>query len=273
MTTTTFPMSLINQMLKADGINNWETSYSQFKWNKFENKYVARKFFTEEYLETKFNTVIAYLQERSRCPPQVTKFFLEAVNEEILPHQDKRNSVEELEEKLLWGVTIQFPKKTFRHNCLVGDMNYRFTYSYFDNEKGGYNCAFIEDNSCEDSLNDEFIEPQFHRAYVSLNGAFFPFFKEPTTHYISLNKTGHYVSIKHLNKDLGMVSKIVDKYNCIYYDFNVSKKCEEYYQYQNRWFTYIKERYYMFTKNELKQLHRDYQENENEYYYECECEL
>jgi len=271
MTTTTFPISLINQMLKADGINNWETSYSQFKWNKFENKHVTRKFFTEEYLETKFNTVIAYLRQRSRCPPVVTQFFLESVNEEcnteILP------SFKEFEEKLLWGVTIQFPKKTFRHNCLVGDMNYRFTYSYFENGKGGYNCAFIEDNSCEDSLNDEFIEPMFHRAYVSLNGAFFPFFKEPTTHYII--NTGFYVSIKHLNKDLGMVTKIVDKYNCSYYDFTVSKKCVEYYQFQNRWFTYITEKYYMFTKNEREQLHPDYKENENEneYKYESECDL
>lgn len=263
MTTTTFPMSLINQMLKADGINNWETSYSQFKWNKFEKKYVTRKFFTEEYLETRFKTVIAYLQHRSWCPPVVTKFFLEAVNEEcnaeILP------SLKEFEEKLMWGVTIQFPKKTFRHNYFVGDMNYRFTYYYFENGEGGYNCAFIEDNSCEDSLNDEFIEPQFHRAYVSLNGAFFPFFKEPMGNYITLNNDGFYVSIKHLNKDFGMVTKIADNFGFYYYDVCVSKKCVEYYQFQNRWFTYIKERYYMFTKNELKQLHRDYKENECDY--------
>jgi hypothetical protein len=271
MTATTFPMSLINEMLKADGINNWETSYYQFRWNTFENKYVTRKFFTEEYLETKFKMVIAYLHARSWSPPQVTQFFLEPVNEEC--STEILYSVEEFEEKLLWGVTIQFPKKTFRNNYLIGEMNYRFVYSYFENGKGGYNCAFIEDNSCEDTLNDEFNEPLFHRAYVSLNGALFPFFKEPTTHYETLNNMGHYVSIKYLNKDLGMVTKIADNFGFYYYDFTVSKKCDEYYQYQNRWFTYIKERYYMFTKNELKQLHRNYQENDDEYEYDSECDL
>lgn len=287
-----FTISQVNKMLK-DGINSGEKQYTQLKWNKFEKKFVTRNFFTADYLK-KFKAVSNYLEEKC-CgydTVTVTNFFVEAANEqyttEIL-RWGMNYSVEEYEQfvkqKLRWGVTIRFPKKDFNSCHHLQDINYYFVYSYFENGEGGYDHAFIEYSSVEDTFYGEFYEAFFHRAYVSLNGQTYPFFKYPTCHSVSklygfdlrtsysichgVSKSRDYnirdevefSVITYLNHDLGMFAHIADRGHATYYkEEPLSNKSVEYYDADY----HLKKEYYTFTLAEARQLNPRWKEDEED---------
>ena len=269
----TFTICEINAMLRVDAINNGETNYKQFRWSRFEQKYVLRNVFTQYYLK-QFETIISHFRYRSWNIPEVTNFFAETANEEysseIETRWDSKTNeeyeirLEKFKKKLRWGVTIKFPKKNFTYgNGFMADINYYFVYSYFENGEGGYDFSFIEYSSCEDTFNCEFYEPFFHRAYVSLNGTTYPFFKYPEGNFIYLSKSTNpiclnsieYRVIKYLKKELGAFASVVDKGNVRYYknkEPSLSNKSVEYYE--TGLYRELKPEYYTFTLAEARQL-------------------
>jgi len=141
-------------------------------------------------------------------------------------------------------------------------------YSYFENGAGGYDHAFIEYSSVEDTFNDEYYEAFFYRAYVSLNGQTYPFFKYPMCHGISKSRDYkirdevEFKVITYLNHDLGMFAHIADRGNAIYYkDEPLSNKSAEYYVYD--YYTHLKKEYYTFTLAEAKQLNPRWEDKED----------
>jgi len=258
-----FTISQVNKMLK-DAINRGEKQYTQLKWNKFEKKFVTRSFFTTSYLE-KFKAVSNYLGHKcwGHDTVTVTNFFVEAANEQYSTKMlscGKKYTDEEYEQfvkqKLRWGVTIRFPKKNFHYPRYLVDINYYFVYSYFENDEGEYDHAFMEYSSVEDTFNGEYYEPFFHRGYVSLKGQTFPFFKEPICECVSKSRdyrdTIDFNVINYLNKNLGMFATVSHGYVCYYKEEPLSNKSEEYYK--EDYYTQLKKEDYFLTLAEAKQL-------------------
>jgi hypothetical protein len=272
-----FTISQVNEILR-NAINSSDNQYTQLKWNKFEKKFVTRSFFTTSYLE-KFELISDYLQKQLRFPGTRTigKFFIEPVNEQYTTTRIKwggKYTDEEYDEfvkqKLHWGViTIRFPKKNFTYPNHLVDINYFFDYSYFENGEGGYDHAFIEHSSDEDTF-EAFYNPYFHRAYVSLKGQVYPFFKHPICECVSksrdlfMNDKVSFNVIKYLNKDLGMFA-LADRLKASYYkEEPLSNKSAEYYE-DNYW-SRLKKEYYTFTLAEARQLNPHWQEDDDDYY-------
>ena len=259
-----FTISQVNEILRND-INSGDTQYTQLKWNKFEKKFVTRKFFTAYYLKN-FKAVSDYITHRlwlwCHNSVPVTKFFIEPVNEDytttLLKCSDKfsNNEYYAFLEKLRWGVTIYFPKKNFHYPRYLVDINYYFVYSYFENDEGEYDHAFMEYSSVEDTFNGEYYEPFFHRGYVSLKGQTFPFFKEPICECVSKSRdyrdTIDFNVINYLNKNLGMFATVSHGYVCYYKEEPLSNKSEEYYK--EDYYTQLKKEDYFLTLAETKQL-------------------
>lgn len=279
----TFTICEINKMMKDDAIKNNEIKYKQFRWSKFEQKYVMRNTFTTDYIK-QFSLVISHFRYRSWNLPEVTNFFAEAANEEYSSEIETRWGsktqeeyeirLENFKQKLRWGVTIKLPKKNFTHgNGFMADINYFFVYSYFENGKGGYDFSFIEYSSCEDTFNGEFYDPFFHRAYVSLDEVIYPFFKYPEGNFIYLSKSTNpiclnsieYRVIKYLKKELGAFASVVDKGSVRYYkdkEPSLSNKSVEYYE--TGLYAQLKQEYYVFTLAEARQLNPRW-EDEDDY--------
>jgi hypothetical protein len=277
----TFTITQLNKMLK-DAINRCQKQYTQLKWNKFEKKFVTRNFFTADYLKN-FRDLIDYLRHKSLSDAvTVTNFFVEADNDQYITKRltwGGNYSVEEYDEfvkqKLRSGVTIRFPNKNFTYLTNFVDINYYFVYSYFENGEGGYDHSFIEYSSDEDTFNDEYYNPFFHRAYVSLNGQTFPFFKEPIWQCLSKSRDKiradvEFKIITYLNKDLGMFAHIADN-SRVYYNKRktISNKDPEYYaEHNNNNRNFVnthstKQEIYVFTLAEARQLNPRW---EDDYY-------
>ena len=280
----TFTIGEINAMLRVEATKNGEIKYKQFRWNKFEQKYVTRNTFTLDYLK-QFAVIISHFSYRSWNLPEVTNFFAEAANEEYSSEietrwdsktrEDYEFSLEKFKKKLRWGVTLKFPNKNFTYgNGFMADINYYFVYSYFENGEGGYDFSFIEYSSCEDTFYGEFYETFFHRAYVSLDEVIYPFFKWPEGNYIVLSKSTNilqpsgieYSVIKYLKKELGAFASVVDKGNVCYYKDKepiLSNKSVEYYE--SGYYAQLRKEYYAFTIAEARQLNPRW-EDECDYY-------
>lgn len=262
------PMNIINKLVREAAISNKEKKYFQFLLNRFSQTYETRWFFRKFYQRSKkFLALNNCLLYKINNPPQICKFLVEPCIEK--PHTKPwsiRETVEEVDafaKKLSWGLRYEFPSKTTTDDDNFDEQTFVYTYIHFEDGQGGYNCAFIEENSCEDSLLGDYYTPMFHRAYVSVNGTIFPFFKEPRLQYKCYpwnEETKHYenpelkyYSIDYLNKqlELGMRVKTDGHLN---YSFKYFDKDKQKWTYDS------------FTPYERRILTPFYESSDDEYY-------
>ena len=224
------PIAFINMMVKDACVLNRDKKVFQFKWNKFTQTYEVRWIFRPSYQKRAFTQLIRCLSyKRQEChQPSICSFLVYPVRLDVQPPsyhrrpycitpEERKKWVEETTTKLYefatqlcWGIKYEFDE--YETYISDGDQEYshnkfKYTYYYFENGMGGYNCAFIEDNACED---DEDYVPLFNRAYVSIDDAIFPFFKEPISQFaeypyqIDQKPAVTYLEIPFLNKERGM---------------------------------------------------------------------
>jgi len=254
------PINIINELIKKASIMNQDKKYFQLKWNKFSNTYETRWFFSNSY-KKQFGDLKYRLEYKLRNPPEFCGFLVEPCIENAYKKDWtlEEPNLEELDtfvKKLRWGMKFEFPVTSIYHY----NETYSYIYYHFENGKGGYDCAFIEENSCENPFHDD--TPFFHRAYVSLNGVIYPFFKEPlaskiyypwnteTTQLYDASSCFYYYSIPYLNKERGMIVKLDGHLN---YSFNYFNEEE------NDW------NYEQFTPYERNILISDYEKSDDGY--------
>jgi hypothetical protein len=184
MTAPALPMNIINELVLQAAILNKDKKIFQFRFNRFSQTYETRWFFRKWYQQSKrFLALTRCLRYKINNPPEVRLFLVEpCIEPPAITNWSHRETTEEVDTfatTLSWGVRYEFPEQIKTYDDCGEDETYKYTYIHFEDGQGGYNCAFIEENSCEDSLLGDYFVPMFHRAYVSVNGSIFPFFKEP----------------------------------------------------------------------------------------------
>jgi hypothetical protein len=219
MTAPALPMNIINELILQAAVLNKDEKFFQLRFNRFSQTWEMRWFFRKSYQRNKkFLPLTKCLRHKLNNPPEVSFYSVKAVMSQ--PETFKTYTTDSTEEidafikTLSWGLRYEFPSKTRTNNDNFDEETFVYTYIHFEDGQGGYNCAFIEENSCEDSLLGDYWTPLFHRAYVSINGDIFPFFKEPQTerkYYPWNEETKHYekpelqyYSIDYLNRQRGM---------------------------------------------------------------------
>ena len=281
----TLPMNVVNRLVKKACASNKDNKYFQFKWNKFSGVYEMRWFFRKCY-QRSFVALNACIKYKSNNPPEIIHLLTEKACEKCIDplvriHKEYDNFIK----KLRWTIKYEFPEKKiyYEHNYQCEDEDEdkdkdkdkdedkdedknedknedkeydikKYTYFHFENENGGYDCAFIEENSCEDSFLGDYWEPMFHRAYVSINNAYFPFFKEPdikreTRLWNEEKPCVDYYSITYLNKERGMQAKLISNFTWSFVYFNAEK---------NEW---IKELFQPFERRQLVSFYEVYDED------------
>ena len=266
MTAPALPMNIINDIVLHAAVLNKDKKIFQFRFNRFSQTYETRWFFRKWYQQSKkFLRLTKCLRYKIRNPPEVRFFLVEPCIEPTIPedwsHKEKTEEVDAFSKKLSWGLRYEFPEQIRTYDDYGEDETYKYTYIHFEDGQGGYNCAFIEENSCEDSLLGDYYTPMFHRAYVSVNGDIFPFFKEPQRECKSYpwneetednNKPDlKYYSINYLNRQRGMRIKTdgYREYSFKYFDED-----------KGEW------KYESFTKHERRMLVPFYESPDDEYY-------
>jgi hypothetical protein len=169
----------INKLLRKEAQAKKQKKYCQYKWNKFTQTFEQRWFFRTWY-QNAFKKLNYYLRFRQR--PVVGYFDVRPVlqPEPSLQSWDSRESVEEVDAfvfGLRWGVKYEWPEMSRTDDEGYDEEKFKYTYFYFENGRGGYDCAFSEDNSCEYTYDN--YTPLFHRAYASLDSVIYPMFHEP----------------------------------------------------------------------------------------------
>jgi hypothetical protein len=222
MTAPALPMNIINDIVLQAAVLNKDKKFFQFRFNGFSQTYETRWFFRKWYQQSrKFLVLTRCLRYKINNPPEVRLFLVEPCIEPTATRdwslEETSEEVDAFSKKLSWGLTYEFPEQYRTYDDYGEDETYKYTYIHFEDSRGGYNCAFIEENSCEDSLLGDYYTPMFHRAYVSVNGAIFPFFKEPQRDckgYPWNEETKdsekpelEYYSIPYLNRQRGMCIK------------------------------------------------------------------
>jgi hypothetical protein len=191
----------------------------------------------------------------------LTKPCIEPTIPKDWSYKETTEEVETFTKTLSWGLRYEFPSKTTIKDDNFDEETFVYTYIHFEDGKGGYNCAFIEENSCEDSLLGDYWTPLFHRAYVSVNGATFPFFKEPERQekFYPWNKETKqyekpelkYYSINYLNRQRGMRVKTDGDRD---YSFKYFDEAKQEWNYES------------FTPHERKMLVPYYESSDDGYY-------
>jgi hypothetical protein len=265
MTAPALPMNIVNELVLQASVLNKDKKYFQFRFNRFSQVYETRWFFRKWYQRSKkFLALTKCLRYKINNPPEISFYSVNAVIETFKKwNTDSAEEIDAFTKTLSWGLRYEFPSKTTSNDDNFDEETFVYTYIHFEDGQGGYNCAFIEENSCEDSLLGDYWTPMFHRAYVSVNDAIFPLFKEPQRERKSYpwnEETKNddkpelkYYSINYLNKQLGMRVKTDGHrdYSFKYFD-------EE----QNNW------RYESFTPFERRMLVSCYESSdEDEEYY------
>jgi len=184
MTAPALPMNIINDIVLQAAVLNKDKKFFQFRFNRFSQTYEMRWFFRKWYQQSKkFLRLTKCLRYKINNPPEVCRFLVEPCIEPTTTtdwsHEETTEEVDAFAKKLSWGLKYEFPEQIKTYDDYGEDETYKYTYIHFEDGQSGYNCAFIEENSCEDSLLGDYYTPMFHRAYVSVNGYIFPFFKEP----------------------------------------------------------------------------------------------
>jgi hypothetical protein len=170
-------VAAINKQLHREAQAKKEKKYCQHKWNKFTQTFEQRWFFRTGY-QNAFKNLNYYLRFREQ--PVVGYFDVRpAIQQEpSLQSWNSRATVEEVDAfaaGLRWGIKYTWPE--MHRGDDYDEEKFKYTYFYFENGRGGYDCVFSEDNSCEDSY--EGYTPLFYRAYASLDGVIYPMFHEP----------------------------------------------------------------------------------------------
>jgi hypothetical protein len=219
MTAPALPMNIVNELVLQAAVLNKDKKFFQLRFNRFSQTYETRWFFRKWYQRSKkFLALNRCLRNKINNPPEVCLFMAKPCIEPTIPkdwsHKETAQEVDAFAETLSWGLRYEFPSKTTANDDNFDEETFVYTYIHFEDGQGGYNCAFIEENSCEDSLLGDYWTPLFHRAYVSVNGAIFPFFKEPQREHKEYpwneETKEHekpelkYYSINYLNKQRGM---------------------------------------------------------------------
>ena len=232
--TSALPMQFINMMIKDGKILNGDNKYFQYKWNKIAKVFEERWSFLPHYQKTTFGLLYRCLQHKSRHRPEISRFLVQSplqleatilaschrpyYSQKFISDEDREEwyrekvtIIDNFATQLIWGIKIEFPEKTTGRG--YDENKFKYTYIHLDDDKGRHDCAFIEENSCEDSFDGDYYTPLFHRAYVSLNGSIFPFFKQPEDHFKEYpyhKDTGYatpvinYCTISYLQKERGM---------------------------------------------------------------------
>ena len=223
MTAPALPMNVVNELVLQASLLNRDKKYFQFKFNRFSQTYETRWFFRNWYQRSKkFLALTKCLRHKINNPPEGCLFLVEPCIEittttelsKDWSHKETTEEVDTFAKTLSWGLTYEFPEKCRTYDDYHQEETYKYTYIHFEDGQGGYNCAFIEENSCEDSLLGDYYTPMFHHAYVSVSGYIFPLFKEPQREYKSYpwnEETKNdekpdlkYYFISYLNKQRGM---------------------------------------------------------------------
>uniref|UniRef100_A0A6C0HDT2 Uncharacterized protein n=1 Tax=viral metagenome TaxID=1070528 RepID=A0A6C0HDT2_9ZZZZ len=259
-TNAIIPMTIVNRIIRDAAVLNRDKKYFQLRFNKLTQTWETRWFFRTSYQKTKkFASIIRCLKYKKCNPPEVSYFLVEpCIEPQVTKDSFYQETVEEVDafsKKLRWGLKYEFPEKTktYKHR---DEETFKYTYIHFEDGQGRYNSAFIEENSCEDSLLGDYCSPMFHRAYVSIHNTIFPFFKEPSFQekFYPWNKetnsqekpTIQYCSIPYLNKQRGMRVK-TDGYS--EYSFKYFDEDKEQWSYES------------FTPYERRQLVLFYESN------------
>lgn len=256
-------MNVVNKLIKKACASNKEKKYFQLKWNKFSSTYETRWFFQKSYQKT-FVALNACIKYKINNPPEIRMFLVEPCIQSDATkkwfHKETTAEFDAFSEKLSWGLRYEFPEKTKIYEQ-YDEETYKYTYIYFEDGRSGYNCAFIEENSCQDSLLGDYYTPMFHRAYVSVNGNIFPFFKEPQWERKSYP----------WNEETQDYEKPSIEYYCIYYlnkQRGMRVKPDGYRDYSFKYFDEEKQEwlYESFTQHERRILVPYCESSDDDYY-------